>query len=234
MAHPPEIKDRARDLRRRGLTYDAIASLMSLSKSTVSLWTRDLPRPAPTARGVEARSAGQRRHFDERRARVSAERAQETQAWTSTIGTLSDREILLAGAVAYWAEGTKSKPWRPAERVVFTNSDVDMVVLFLAFLRLIGVSDDRIRLRLAIHESADISAASRFWEECLGVSAQRFQRPTLKRGRPRVGRRNVADGYHGCLVVGVLRSAPEYRRIEGIWKAVSMSASRLDRLSRVV
>ncbi len=150
------------------------------------------------------------------------------------IGDLSDREVLIAGAVAYWAEGSKSKPWRPTERFTFTNSDLDMIRLFLVFLRLLGVSDERVRLRLAIHESADVAAATRFWSDGLGVPAAAFQRPTHKRSVVRPGRKNVDDGYHGCLVVGVLRSSSEYRRIAGMWAAVGASASRLDRRSRVV
>lgn len=234
MAHSQETRERARELRRRGLRYDEIARLLSVSKSSVSLWTRDLPRPAPTPEGIDARASGLRAYFERRRERVAAERARETEVAAAGIGPLSDREVLIAGAVAYWAEGTKSKPWRPAERVTFTNSDLDMVRLFLTFLRLLDVSDDRVRLRLAIHESADVAEATSYWADGLGVPATSFQRPTLKRSVLRPGRMNLAEGYHGCLVVGVLRSAPEYRRIAGMWAAVSAGASRLDRLSRVV
>jgi hypothetical protein len=37
-------------------------------------------------------------------------------------------------------------------------------------------------------------------------------------------RRNVADGYHGCLVVRVRRSAALYDRIEGMWRALAAVA----------
>jgi transcriptional regulator with XRE-family HTH domain len=234
MAHSQEVRERARELRRRGLRYDEIAQLLSVSKSSVSLWTRDLPRPAATPEGVDARAAGLRAYFERRRQRLDAQRADETEAATAQIGLLSDREVLIAGAVAYWAEGTKSKPWRPSERITFTNSDPDMIKLFLAFVRLLGVDDDRIRLRMAIHESADVAAGTSYWADTLGVPEASFQRPTLKRGSARPGRKNVSEGYHGCLVVGVLRGASEYRQIEGMWRAIGLSASRLDRLSRVV
>ena len=45
----PRAKDeeraRARELRSQGLTYDEIASELNVSKSSISLWTRDLPHP---------------------------------------------------------------------------------------------------------------------------------------------------------------------------------------------
>lgn len=234
MAHSQEVRERARELRRGGLRYDEFAQLLSVSKSSVSMWTRDLPRPAATPEGTGARAAGLRAYFERRSERTAAERASETAAAAAEIGPLSDREVLIAGAVAYWAEGTKSKPWRPVERITFTNSDPDMIKLALAFERLFGVDDDRIRLRMAIHEAANVAAGTTYWADTLGVPEASFQRPTLKRGSARPGRKNVSDGYHGCLVVGVLRGTSEYRRIEGMWRAIGLSASRLERLSRVV
>lgn len=151
------------------------------------------------------------------------------------LGRLSDRELLVAGAVAYWAEGSKSKPWRRSDRVVFTNSDPGMILLFVRFLEAMGVGEDRLRFRVAIHVTGDVGRATRYWSELLGVPAARFQRPTLKRHVPKPGRRNTGDSYNGCLVIGVLRSATLYRRIEGMWCAVTASeASSLGGQSRVV
>ena len=45
----PRAKDalqaRARELRTQGLDYEEIAGALGVSKSSVSLWVRDLPRP---------------------------------------------------------------------------------------------------------------------------------------------------------------------------------------------
>jgi len=54
-----------------------------------------------------------------------------TASAAARVGAISDRELLLVGAVAYWAEGTKSKPWNPEERLTFTNSDPDMFILYV-------------------------------------------------------------------------------------------------------
>lgn len=91
-----------------------------------------------------------------------------------SIGDLTEREILIAGAVAYWAEGTKAKPWRPEERVTFVNSDPMLVRLFLEFLDRLGVAPDRLRFHVHIHESADVSAAEAYWAELVGGDRDRF------------------------------------------------------------
>ena len=40
-----DMRERARELRGQGLDYEEIAATLGVSKSSVSLWLRDLPRP---------------------------------------------------------------------------------------------------------------------------------------------------------------------------------------------
>lgn len=58
---------------------------------------------------------------------VFIERQNEKLLWANEIGPLTRRELKIAGAVAYWAEGSKSKPWRTKEVVAFVNSDAFMI-----------------------------------------------------------------------------------------------------------
>jgi hypothetical protein len=143
-------------------------------------------------------------------------------AAAAEIGQLTEREIVIAGAIAYWCEGAKNKPYRRSDRVVFTNSDAALVGLFLRFLRIAGIERDRLIYQVQIHESADVDAAQRFWLGVTGADAAQFRRPTLKRHRPTTTRKNVSDGYHGCLRVEVRRSTGLYREIEG-WAAAAMA-----------
>src|SRR5947209_7509754 len=41
-----DLRARARELRGEGLDYEEIAAAVGVAKSSVSLWVRDLPRPA--------------------------------------------------------------------------------------------------------------------------------------------------------------------------------------------
>jgi hypothetical protein len=136
-------------------------------------------------------------------------------AAAAEIGSLSQRELLIAGAIAYWCEGSKSKPHRPSERVVFINSDPGLIKLFLRFLEAAGVEFARLGFRVHIHETADAAAAERFWLSVTGAGAAQLHRTTLKRHNPQTIRKNVGADYHGCLIITVSRSADLYRRIEG-------------------
>ena len=213
-------------MRRAGATYPEIVSELGVSKSSVSLWVRDVPFQERLRLSDDVRLVGAQRYFAERRRVVFAERQNEKLGWANEIGELTDRELLIAGAVAYWAEGAKSKPRRLSESIGFINSDPDMIRLFVAWLDLLGVERERLRLRVSIHESADVPAAEAFWADVAGVPVDVFSRATLKRHQPKTVRKNTGDSYHGCLIIRVLGSASLYRKTEGIWWAVAGSALR--------
>ncbi len=221
-----EVRAKARALREEGLDYDEIAARLGVSKSSVSLWVRDMPTPARlTYEECRKRSVeGTRRYWEAERPAREAARTAVRDAAAAEIGQLSERETLIAGAIAYWCEGGKSKPYRQNDRIVFTNSDPSLITFFLRFLVIAGVTPDRIAFRLSIHENADVDAAQRFWIRTTGARADQFRRPTMKRHMPKTVRKNVGPGYHGCLRIDVLRSGDLYRRIEGWVSAITAAA----------
>jgi hypothetical protein len=224
----PNAKDalraRARELRTQGLDYEEIAAVVGVSKSSVSLWVRDLARPARLSyeEGRRRAAEGVRRYWAAERQVQEARRAAARAAAAAEIGDLAERELIIAGTMAYWCEGTKNKPGRRADRVVFVNSDPALIRFFLRFLETTGTSLSDAIFRVYIHESANVESAQQFWLEVTGASADQFRRPTLKRHNPKTVRKNTGDEYHGCLRIDVRRSSSLYRRIEG-WSAAIMS-----------
>lgn len=215
-----ELRARARELRAQGRTYDEIVAELGVSKSSCSLWLRDMPAPPrrrPEEESELRRQAAMRRWEPVLREREIERRNQKLTA-AQQIGKINRRELLIAGAMLYWAEGCKSKPWRRAEIVIFINSDPDLIRLFLAWLRMLGVADERLALAVHVHESADVTAATEYWSQLSGIPASQFLKPTLKRHNPKTVRKNVGDMYRGCLVIRVRQSAELHRRIEG-WVA---------------
>jgi len=223
----PNAKDdhraRARELRALGLAYHEIAARLAVSKSSVSLWVRDLPRPPRLSYEENRRRSaeGVRRYWTAEREVRSTRRASEVAAAAAEIGDLTSREILIAGAVAYWCEGAKRRSTQSAERIVFVNSDAGLIRFFLRFLTSAGVQRSDLAFCVAIHESADVEAAQRFWQEVTGAPAGQFTKPALKRHNPKTNRKNVGHDYHGCLRVSVHQSSALYRRIEGWASAVT-------------
>jgi transcriptional regulator with XRE-family HTH domain len=229
----PRAKDdlhaKARELRLRGYTYVEIAVELGVSKSAVSLWTRDMPRVGRLSYEEirKRQSSVATKFWAAEGPRREARRQAISKQAAAHIGSLSDRELLIAGAVAYWCEGTKNKPYRRADRVIFVNSDAGLILLFLRFLSVAGVERERLVCCVAIHESADVAGAQRFWQQLTGLGREQFRSPSLKRHNPKTVRKNIGDDYHGCLVIYVRQSAGLYRQIEG-WASAAMKAGISD------
>ncbi|MFE7118759.1 hypothetical protein ACFU99_25410 [Streptomyces sp. NPDC057654] len=217
-----DLRATARELRARGLTYDQIQLELGCSKSSISLWVRDLPKPPP--RTKEEASAIARRGWEATLARREVERQETKRAATREIGELSDRELFLIGVGLYWSEGSKSKPYQLRERVTFINSDSDMIEVYLAWLALLGVGSERLVFYVHIHESADVAAAERYWAALVGVDVSAFGKTALKKHNPKTVRKNTGDSYRGCLSIRVSNGADLYRRIEGWWYGIVVAA----------
>lgn len=217
-----EIRSKARELRGQGLDYKRIAAELGVSKSSVSLWVRDLPRPERLSYEEcrKRQDAAVAAYWAAERPRRKAAKDLTRAAARKDIGPLTDREILIAGAIAYWCEGAKSKPYRRADRLAFINSDPQLIRFYLRFLASAGVTKDRLVFRLSIHESADVAAAQAYWLAITKADPAQFRRPTLKRHNPKTVRSNTGESYRGCLRVDVLGSAMLYRQIEGWCDAV--------------
>jgi len=202
-----DLRAKARDLREQGLDYEQIVAELGVSKSSVSLWVRDLPRPPGLSyEECRKRSAeGVRKYWAVEGPIREAEREAISAAAATQIGQLNDREILIAGAIAYWCEGAKNKPYRRSDRVTFMNSDPALIKFFLRFLEFAGIGREDLVYRVQIHETADVEAAQRFWLDVTQAHPAQFRRPTLKRHNPKTVRKNTGGDYHGCLRIDVLR-----------------------------
>ncbi|MBW8735961.1 MAG: hypothetical protein JF621_02095 [Streptomyces turgidiscabies] len=219
-----DLRERARELRKQGWTYNRIQTELGCSKSSVSLWVRDLPHPE-----LKCTPKEQRERMNAGLARLQASRQQEReaakQAAATAVGELSDRELFLTGVALYWAEGTKDKPHTRRECVEFVNSDPGMISVFLAWLDLLDVNRDRLHCRVMIHESADVTAAEHHWADLVGIDRSALGKTILKKHNPTTVRKNTGDSYRGCLGIRVRQGVDLYPRIEGAWYGIVVGAN---------
>jgi transcriptional regulator with XRE-family HTH domain len=226
-----DLRARARELRLQGWTYDRIEAELGCSRSSVSLWVRDLPKPE-RRRTPEEASAIARRGWEAKLRVRDEERQRAKEAARKAVGDLSPRELFLVGVGLYWAEGAKDKPYERRESVTFVNSDPGMIEVYLAWLDLLGVERERLRYAVMIHESADVAGAEDYWAELVGADRSRFNKTTLKKHNPKTVRKNTGESYRGCLAIKVLQGADLYRRIEGSWYGIVESAREADQQNR--
>jgi hypothetical protein len=227
----PNAKDDLREtavaMRNEGRSYREIREVVGVSKSTLSLWLRDVPLTEDQHQTLADRGpSATRANAQAARANATRRRSVVQAQAKAQITHLNESELFVAGVVAYWAEGSKNKPWRFGQGTVFINSDPGLIQLFLRWLVLIGIEQERLQFRLMIHTSADIPAALDYWSKVVDAPLESFGRTQLKSHNPKTIRRNVGEDYHGCLVIYVRRSADLTLQIAGWCEGLTAACRR--------
>jgi hypothetical protein len=202
----------ARQLRRTGLPLAEIAARVGVSKSSVSLWVRDVEFDGP----VRRRARGRRRDPNALQRRKQGEIERLLEEGRARIGRLSEREFLVAGVALYAGEGS-----RRDGSIIFANSDPRMVAFFCSWLRhFFQIDESRLRVRVYLHHGLDLAAATAFWSEVTGVPEPQFLKPYRAVADPSI---RHAKHVHGC--VGVRYSCSTiHRSIMGLVGALLSDA----------
>jgi hypothetical protein len=132
---------RARDLRALGWSIGEIEQELHVSRSSVSLWVRDVVLDdAAVARLSTRVGLGPRTSAERSRARARATRTAHQQEGRRLA---NERDgSYAAGCMLYWAEGAKA---RNSLKVI--NADPEVLVFFVRFLRRhFGVPDEKMRV----------------------------------------------------------------------------------------
>jgi hypothetical protein len=200
-------QQRARELRAEAWTLADIAAELGVSKSSVSLWVRNVEfTPRPRNRGHPSMKP----HPHHVRKLAEIERCHRDGI--ELIGQLSEREFLVLGLALYAGEGGKTDG-----EVRFANSDPRMILVFITWLRrFFEVDEARLRMRLYLHADLDVDAAVRFWSALTGVPPEQFGRPYRAVPDPTIRRNRHVNGCpaisYGCSLT--------HRRIIGMIAAV--------------
>ena len=170
MGYGGKIDERrqARELRAKSWTLLDIARKLGVSKSSVSVWVRDVEFvPKPRNRGHSSHKPHPltiRKQAELERCRVEAE------DW---IGGLSDRDLRMFALALYAGEGSKGDGG-----IVFANSDPTLMRVFVTWMRReFPLDEGRFRVKLYLHADLDVAAAVAHWSTLLGVPACQFNKP---------------------------------------------------------
>ena len=204
-----EQQERARQLRAAGNTLLDIATALAVSKSSVSVWVRDVPfTPSPRRQGAKRRTHPASR-------RKQQEIVELDEAGRRRIGTLGDDAFLAAGVALYAGEGSKREG-----SIMFANTDARMIAFFCAWLRRCFVIDEaRMRARIYLHEGLDLDAAEGFWSGVSGIPRAQFGLPYRAIADPSI---RAAKHEHGCFYVRY-SCTRTHRSIMGLVRALLSS-----------
>lgn len=220
-----DLKTKAINLRKEGRTYSEILKHVSVAKSTLSEWFREVKLSKPqfqklTEKKLQAAKRGGEAKRKQRIARMQAIR----EIALKDITHISKRELWLIGTVLYWAEGTKEKDFRPGASISFNNSDPRMIRIFIQWLvESCSIDKDRIKCEIYIHENSKNSAndARKYWSHVSGIPMDKIDKIYFKKNKiKKTNRKNIGNLYYGLLRVKVSASSSLLRQISGWTEAI--------------
>ncbi|MBI4992460.1 MAG: hypothetical protein HZB99_04565 [Candidatus Harrisonbacteria bacterium] len=185
-----EEKKLAKELRTRGDSIKEIAKKLAVSKSSVSLWVRDIQltkaqKQILSEKGVRKEIIEKRRVT--RLINESIRRRVIIDSAKQDISGLSKLELLLIGSALYWAEGSK----RSKGTVILSNGDPLMIKLMMRFFREnCGVPESKFRGYIHIHPHLDFKKAEIYWADISGIPLNQFYKTYRK---PNISSKNKKD-----------------------------------------
>ncbi len=170
-------KEKARILRAKGKSYTEIKELLKVGKGTLSAWLSDMPLTPEQMRRVRDFNPRRIERFRKtmsmkRNARfqIAYERARKD------IGTLSRREVFIAGLHLYWGEGLKAQ----RGRVGIANTDPSVLISFKNWIESLGAQSSQLRVRLHLYTDMNVHKEILYWSRILNVPAKQFRKPYIK------------------------------------------------------
>ena len=199
-------------MRADGRTVPEIALALGVSRSSVSVWVRDVALSAEQQATIRAASAAA-----EGRSRSNAARSAKARPARSTAqeqGRALARQgnaLHQAGCMLFWAEGSRKR-----NEVHFTNADVEMHRYFLRFLReCYGVPHGRVRLAVNcfLGNGLELAEIEAWWLDRLALPRSSLRAATVNRV-PSSSKRSRRTLLYGTARISV-NSTPIVQSIYG-------------------
>jgi len=211
-------KNEVLKLRRKGKSIIDISKKIDVSKSTVSVWCRDIKltkeqienlRQRKIKGGYAGRMKGARMQYERRIKKIK----DYEKKGVKEIGKLSDRDLLIAGLALYWGEGSKK-----TRRVSFSNSDPKIIKFIIKILRKVfKIKKDRLSAYIGINRihKDRVEEVEDYWSKITGISRNQFTKTTLIKSKNKKRYSNFAVHY-GTITIIVKKSSDLYYQIMGL------------------
>ncbi|MDI6734252.1 MAG: hypothetical protein QMD50_02030 [Patescibacteria group bacterium] len=207
------LKKNAIKLRKSGRSYNEIKKKINVSKSTLSLWLKNIPLSLTDkkrfyTKQIQILSLGPKSQ-KERRAREIEKIIFEAEREINL--PLNPETYRLMGASLYWAEGSKGK------RFVLTNSDPHLILFIVKWIeKILKISPNELILRLNIYPQQNEMKIKKFWSDLTNIPIKNFGKSYIKPTSTNFKQNNL---YFGTIRVEIPKSANIQHQIFGWIKA---------------
>ena len=212
-----ELMLKAHELRRKTWSVAEIAKKLKISKSSASLWCREVQLTSKQKsqikeRMIRAGHAGRLLGAEKNRQKKLATIAEYERTGETETSHLTQKEFLLIGAALYWGEGSK------VGQLSFVNSDKDMILFIYHWFQFaIGVKKQDFMPRIYINDQHIYrkKIIEKYWSTILDIPSAQFRSTVfIKRSQ----RKQYANhlNYYGLLSLRIRNSTNIKYRILGL------------------
>ena len=207
-------KQQVRALRQQGLSYNEIQQKLNVSKSNISSWCKDIQLTST--------------HIDRLKQKINASHIKGSQAiskkWKEerekyrfmgrNQASLHD-PTHIKGCMLYWAEGEKSKT-----KLHFCNSDPEMILLFLNFLKnSLKVDLSKVKYKIYCYDDVyELNKIHSYWEKLLSAGPDQFRDSVLSRYPQGSSKKRIGKLPYGTCHLFL----NDYRVIQHIYSALEI------------
>lgn len=201
-----ELKIKAQEMRREGKSIRDIALILGVSRSTVSLWCNGIVLSEDQIIILNEKQkngwmkASLKGALKNKNKKISS--IVEAKTWAHTqLGLVDKRDLLIAGIVLYWAEGSKSES---SSSFRFSNTDPRMIILICDWLfEFFHVAVNDLSFRIVINEIHvnRIDKVAEFWSELLKIPSSLFAVTFIHAKQKKVYENH--DSHYGVLSLRV-------------------------------
>ncbi len=193
-------------MRESGMSYSQIKTELGVSKSTLSLWLRDLP--LSDARLRELRDFSQVR-IEKTRATKLKNKILRRNAVLENIKLdfqKNKNPLFIGGFYLYWGEGTKSAEYT----IALTSTDPGIIKTYIAWLKLLHIDINDCKVKLHLYADQDVQNSIKFWSQLTNLSSQHFYKPYIKESTLKSKTYKGMFGHGTCTVYYHNRNTYEY------------------------
>jgi len=209
-----KIKERAILLRQGGSSLNEISEALNVSKSTASLWLRNLKLPSLAIKILQDKRNDGRKKGSDRQREKSLQRQDGISALAAQyldVTSFSEEQTKGLCALLYGCEGAKNDT-----RAAFINSDPELIRFFLLLFRqAFRVDEKKFRVQMHLHEYHNGKQQLRFWADVTGIPKEQFSKVFQKKN----GKKNIREGYQGCISVRY-NSADIQRELVSVYREI--------------
>ncbi len=194
---PIKIKEKALNLRTKGYSVKEISDKLNISKSTSSLWVRNINLNKKAQIRLKKRNflGCYKTSLRWRKKRIEEEK--EYRKLSLNLFKKFKRDVShnkIYCALLFWCEGGK----RSLGEVRFTNSDPLLIKSFLTLLRKsFTINEEKFRAVMHLHKYHNENQQKQYWSYITKIPKNQFQKTYFK---PNTTKR-IRNNYPGCIAI---------------------------------